>query len=220
LKKYWKNILIIKMIGIYKITSPSSRVYIGQSIDIERRFRFYKNMNCKLQPILYASMKKYGAKSHIYEIIEECEFSMLNIRERYWQDFYNVLNGGLNCNLTETNESPKKHSEETKTKISNSNKGRKLSSEHKRKLSNTKKLTTLGENNTFYGKKHTAEFKKERSIKRTGGGNPNAKLVLNLETGIFYDSVIEVAKMLNINKVTLASWLRGRYPNKSSFIYV
>lgn len=30
------------MIGIYKITSPSNRIYIGQSIDIEARWKSYK----------------------------------------------------------------------------------------------------------------------------------------------------------------------------------
>ena len=32
---------LIIMIGIYKITSPSGKVYIGQSIDIERRWKKY-----------------------------------------------------------------------------------------------------------------------------------------------------------------------------------
>jgi len=29
-------------IGIYKITSPSNKIYIGQSINIERRIKQYK----------------------------------------------------------------------------------------------------------------------------------------------------------------------------------
>ena len=37
-------------IGIYKITSPSNKIYIGQSINIERRFKEYKTLkNCKFQ---------------------------------------------------------------------------------------------------------------------------------------------------------------------------
>jgi len=35
------------MIGIYKITSPSNKVYIGQSINIEKRFKSYKRYDCK-----------------------------------------------------------------------------------------------------------------------------------------------------------------------------
>lgn len=32
------------MIGIYKITNPNGKVYIGQSIDLERRLYYYKNL--------------------------------------------------------------------------------------------------------------------------------------------------------------------------------
>jgi len=85
--------------GIYKITSPSSKVYIGQAKDILKRWKFYKTLNCKSQTILYYSLIKYGAELHTFEIIEECKFSELNERERHWQDFYNVTNGGLNCVL-------------------------------------------------------------------------------------------------------------------------
>ena len=35
------------MIGIYKITSPTKRIYIGQSINIEKRFKSYEKLNCK-----------------------------------------------------------------------------------------------------------------------------------------------------------------------------
>jgi hypothetical protein len=34
-----------KICGIYKITSPSGKVYIGQSVDIKRRFTTYKILN-------------------------------------------------------------------------------------------------------------------------------------------------------------------------------
>jgi group I intron endonuclease len=61
------------MTGIYKISSPSGRVYIGQSVDINARFRAYRNGNCGKQKRLYESFKKYGFDSHILEIIEECE---------------------------------------------------------------------------------------------------------------------------------------------------
>jgi hypothetical protein len=34
----------MKQIGIYKITSPTKRVYIGQSVNIERRFNTYEKL--------------------------------------------------------------------------------------------------------------------------------------------------------------------------------
>jgi group I intron endonuclease len=208
-------------IGIYKITSPTNRIYIGQSIDIDRRFRFYKNINCKGQPLLYKSLLKYGPDKHLFEIIELCDFSELNIKERFWQDYYDVLNGGLNCNLTETNILPKKHSEETKLKISNSNKGKTFSEETKLKLSKIKKETTLGSNNNFYNKKHSEKSLILMAKIKSGANNPNAKIVLNLETGIFYESTIEAAESTTfIGFKYLRRVLSGARINKTPFIYV
>lgn len=44
------------MIGIYKITSPSGKVYIGQSVNIERRFLDYKKSLKNTQIKLYNSI--------------------------------------------------------------------------------------------------------------------------------------------------------------------
>ena len=52
------------MIGIYKITSPTNKIYIGQSINIEKRFLNYNSINCKKQIRLYNSFKKYGFDKH------------------------------------------------------------------------------------------------------------------------------------------------------------
>ena len=60
------------MVGIYKITSPSGRVYIGQSVNIEKRFLSYsKLLRCKTQIKLFRSFLKYGVINHIFETIEE-----------------------------------------------------------------------------------------------------------------------------------------------------
>ncbi len=84
------------MVGIYKIESPTGKVYIGQAVDVERRKRTYSKLKCTGQPKLYSSLKKHGFDSHIFEVVEECLEEHLNVRERYWQDFYNVLEFGLN----------------------------------------------------------------------------------------------------------------------------
>ena len=69
---------------------------------IEKRFIAYKNLRCKTQIKLYNSFLKHGIEKHSFEILEECLIELLNERERYWQDYYNVLNIGLNCRLTST----------------------------------------------------------------------------------------------------------------------
>ena len=80
------------MIGIYKITSPSKKIYIGQSTNIEQRWEDYNKMiRCKRQTILYNSLKKYGPKNHTFEIIEECDELQLLERETYQKNYYKVL---------------------------------------------------------------------------------------------------------------------------------
>jgi hypothetical protein len=37
------------MIGIYKIINPKGKTYIGQSINIEKRWNGYKKLHCKGQ---------------------------------------------------------------------------------------------------------------------------------------------------------------------------
>ena len=52
------------MIGIYKITSPNNRVYIGQSINIEKRFIGYKRMY----------VKNISLKSNLIKILMSCKY--------------------------------------------------------------------------------------------------------------------------------------------------
>lgn len=109
-------------IGIYKITNPKGKIYVGQSINIERRFKEYQNLNnCKKQIKIYNSLIKYSPLSHIFEILEECSLEQLNEREIYWGLEFKVLsNEGLNLKLGNANG---KCSQETKDRISKSNKG-------------------------------------------------------------------------------------------------
>jgi group I intron endonuclease len=87
------------MIGIYKITNPSGKVYIGQSIDIEKRWKYYYTLNCKGQTKLYHSLKKYSPENHMFEVLEECIESILEERETYYKLAYNSLIKGLNCRI-------------------------------------------------------------------------------------------------------------------------
>jgi len=114
------------IIGIYKITNPKGRVYVGESRDIEARWKkAYYKYKCKGQPRLYNSFKKYGIANHQFEIIEECVESELKTKERYWQDFYDAIGTkGLNCKLTPTGEQKGSFSEETKQRISKATMGR------------------------------------------------------------------------------------------------
>ena len=145
-------------IGIYKIVNPLNKVYIGKSSNIEKRFDNYMVLNCKNQNKLYNSLKKYGWENHTFEIIEECEIEDLNCRERYRQDFYDVLGKkGLNLLLQECNDSQQVVSEETKQKISNTLKGRVYTESHRSNIGNGNR-----------GKKRTEETKKKMSDSKKG----------------------------------------------------
>ena len=159
------------MIGIYKIISPNKNIYIGQSINIEKRFSDYKKLNnCKKQTALYRSFLKYGVQKHIFEIICECEISELNNKERYYQDIYNAIGKkGLNCRLTASNDKSGKLSKETKQKLSNSKKGKKKSEEFKL----NKSIKSKGESNVMYGKNHTIISK----LKMSNSRNPNKEFL-------------------------------------------
>lgn len=65
----------------------------------------------------------------------------------------------------------------------------------------------FGENNPNYGRK-------------TGNNAPNARLVLNMENGIFYKSAKEAAISMNIKSATLINALLGYRKNNTPFIYV
>ena len=69
--------------GIYKITSPSGKIYIGQSNNINDRISQYKRKKCKQQTILYRSIKKHGWDKHIFEILCQCDSEKLNELEKY-----------------------------------------------------------------------------------------------------------------------------------------
>lgn len=88
------------MIGIYIIKSPKGKVYVGQSSNIHKRYSYYKRLACKGQPKLYASLLKHGFDKHLFVVIESCSINHLNERERYWQEYYDSVNSGLNLALT------------------------------------------------------------------------------------------------------------------------
>jgi len=63
-------------------------------------------------------------------------------------------------------------------------------------------------------------YKKTPRCSRPGGKNGQSKIVLNKETGIYYDFVKEAADTMNIKRSTLEAMLRGENKNRTSFIYV
>jgi len=125
------------MIGIYKITNPKGKVYIGQSINIVGRMKSYSKMYCKQQPKIYNSLKKYGWENHEFDVLVECKIKELNFLETLYKKFYlNKLKGWeftLFLELYDLGGGPK--SEKTKKKIGDANRGNVYSDEAKIKIS-------------------------------------------------------------------------------------
>lgn len=92
------------MIGIYKFENKTNgKIYIGQSINIEKRLKEHinnsQNSNTKdYSTKFYRAIRKYGIKDFTFEIIEEVSKEKLNEREAYWVASYNSYKNGYNSN--------------------------------------------------------------------------------------------------------------------------
>lgn len=101
-----------KICGIYCIENLiNQKKYIGQSIDIKRRWMQHKQQNMIARDtFLYNSIKKHGINSFKFYILEECEENMLNEREIFWISYYDAFHKGYNMTLggagTNTGERP------------------------------------------------------------------------------------------------------------------
>lgn len=147
-----------KTIGfIYKITSPTGKIYIGQTIDIKTRKCKYQNANCKNQTRLYNSIKKYGWENHSFEILEEIKIENLSEKEIYYIKYFDSFKKGLNCTIGGEGNSGRKLTKETREKMKKSAIGKKQSKE-----TIEKRVAKLK------GKKRSQEFKQRLSIIKKG----------------------------------------------------
>lgn len=213
------------MIGIYKITSPNNRVYIGQSRNIKKRFSNYKYLYCKKQKRLYASFLKYGVENHKFDILEFCLLEDLNKKERYYQDLYSVLGKeGLNCTLTEYGCKVRVYSYETILKMSNSRKGFVPGESARKKIS----YFNMG-NSYAKGYKHTAEAlikisnnskgRKTSQNQKTKVRELFSKKVIDKSTGIIYNSITDCSLVFGITANSIGRYLNGKRKNKTNLIY-
>lgn len=119
----------------------------------------------------------------------------------------------------------RKHTDKSKLNMSKAQKGKKKSEEHKKKLSeNSSKhflgkyhtietlkkmsVTQSGENNPMYGKTHDDNIKRKLVI-----NNTRTKVVLDIETGVFYDSLSDASNVLSIPRSTLEYRIKTKLVN-------
>lgn len=206
------------MIGIYKIVSPTGKVYIGQSIDTERRLQEYVNSNkSKGQPKLHRSLVKYGFSEHIFEVIEECSVEELNTRERYWQEYYDVLKEGLNCLLTKAgNRSGKMSKESIARRVASTD------------FADLKRLEKIKNNTDYAARTANTDYtsfqdKRVANTDYKAIAEKNKKPLLQFsKDGIFigkWTSVKEAGETLHISRGNISSCCTGVLKSAGGFIW-
>lgn len=146
-----------KISGIYKITNPSGRIYIGKSVNVVIRFQEHRSDPIKrkqrkkyVEPILNNSMIKYGPTNHFYEIIKECPVPELNFWEKHFILLFDTYNTKHGMNCTSGGDGGMA--------------GVKLSEEHKKRIGDAQR----GEKNHRWGKKMTPDQAEKHRVSLLG----------------------------------------------------
>jgi group I intron endonuclease len=182
--------------GIYKITNPNGKVYIGKSKDIITRYYKYNNLKCENQKIIYDSLKKYGPGNHIFDIIEECDISSLSEREIFHKTQMIKTLGKDNilfCFIDDGEAGPKIQSPDSNVKRSRS-----------------LKEYYINNNHSMKNKKRDIEFK----IKHY---KPILQYDLN---GNFIKEWPSQLEVYNILKIDINSCLQKKYKTSGGFQWI
>lgn len=230
---------------IYKITNPSGKIYIGSTVDLKDRIYRYKTARVGRQLKIKHSIIKYGWDNHEFEIIFECdEIDKYKYEAFYGAKFQVLGDDGLNLSLPNGESEGYAMAESTKLKIGLVRKGKKISDEQKASMSiklkkyfkenehprkgvaswNKGKDFLKGENNPMYGIRRSDEWKerqsalmKVRSIK--GKDHVAGKIIIDINTGVFHESLRELCDLIKINYSTLKSKLNGSNKNNTQYRY-
>lgn len=208
---------------VYCHTFPNGKKYIGiTKQEPERRWRHGKGYEG--QPVFNAILK-FGWNNISHEILfknltraeaEAKEIELIEALEtNSHKHGYNVEKGGNASDLSEETKAKiskkrkayfethehwnKGHhwNDETRAKIAQSSKGKKISDEHKEKLS----LRFAGENNNMYGVKMTKEHKaklQKACVEAT------SRKCICIETGVIYSSMAEASRQTGICSRSIA----------------
>ena len=216
--------------GTYQSSVFKYPIYIGGTTDLQTRIEngHIGSLNRNKHPdnpIFQISWNKHGQENFIWYLLENCEDKDVFIIEQKYLDLYRPFKdefGGFNIlHYANCGTKGKKHSEETRKKISESNMGKKHSEESKRKMSETRK-NKIKTGQIIHGRhgKHLSEESK-RKISQSNTGKVRIqcrKQVKCIETGIIYNSIDEASqKVLNLKRSNISLACRGIYKSCGGF---
>lgn len=150
---------------IYKTTNLSNgKIYVGKDCG-------HPSGYLGSGTILKKAIKKYGRENFKKEILETCDLSNINEREKYWIAKLNARNPKIGYNITAGGDGAgfgkdntfygKKHSDETKRRISEGRTGEK-----------NPFFGKFGEDHPWFGHHHSDETCEKLSIYSSGENNP------------------------------------------------
>lgn len=181
---------------IYKLIFPNGKVYIGQTKqEIQKRWGFQEKgyKNC---PKVYNAILKYGwenvKKEILYDKLNHNDANMLEIK--LITEVYNSNNNNFGYNIENGGNTIGTHSEETKRKIGEGNKGKIVSLETREKIRQAK-----------LGKKASNEAKEKlKNICKMSNMKRNQHLIFFNEK--MYN-LKELSELLNVKYATLRMYI-------------
>ena len=85
---------------IYLIQSPTFKYYVGQTVNLQKRYNAYCVNNSKNSNAIHNSIEKYGLKNHIFSVIAIVDKEQLDLWERFYIKLFDSFDTEHGLNLT------------------------------------------------------------------------------------------------------------------------